>query len=99
MMYNKIVEIPEKVVTALKDNSAFQDYMLYVQDAVKQLRDLDNMNFEESTVSNEHLGHMVRARILAANTIYDILQPFIDHAEDRTITEEDVAKVRKKYGL
>jgi soluble cytochrome b562 len=84
-----------EVIKYLKDNSNFQEFMVWVLENIEALDTVDDL----SKLSNERAGEEVKVRIKAVDTVRNIFHPFLTYHQKREPTEKEYLDAHKRVGL
>lgn len=85
----------DNIVKKLKNDSAFKAYMEYVFAKIDLLDSVEGLE----NYSNQTAGEEARVRLKAKQTLEKILEPFINFAEKKEPTVEEISEAKDKYGL
>lgn len=84
-----------QLIQNMRERPEFEEFKEYVITQVELLNSVEGL----ADMSNEAAGETAKVRLLAAETLYKILSPFIHFKEKKQYTPEDYRQAAAKRAL
>ncbi len=82
-------------IKSLKNNSDFLSFVKWVSQNIEELNSVDGL----AELPNVEAGEEAKVRIKTVQALHKMLKPFIDFAEKKEPTDQDIQRAKEKAGL
>jgi len=85
----------EELIKKIKESPYFDDLQAHIYSKIYELNSIKGLD----TKSNAEVGETIKARAIAITILEEILSPFMNLVEKKTLTAEDIKLRGKDFGL
>ncbi len=85
----------DDLIKKLKSDPAFSEFVSFILSEIEELDTVDGLE----KLTNKEAGEEAKVRSKAKAKLYEIVKPFVEYAEKKEPTEDDIKEAKGRVGL